>query len=267
MDHVALEKQLDAFKQEVSTFRNTRHDNLVLFLGVCLELPDLGIVMDLCKGQTLHTVIHQRREKFDPSRIVTVAIQICRGMSYLHTKNIIHKDLRSKNIFLEGPVRAVITDFGLFSMQRLCERSEKQDVTRFRVPERWLCYLSPEIMRCLQSPFNKESEPVDLPFSDASDVYAFGTIWFEMLARELPFNRYTPETIVYHVGCGIKPPISNIQAAKEAKELLMHTWNYRPEERPSFQELQQLVLKMPKRRITRSPSHPVNMSRSAESIF
>jgi len=48
---------------------------------------------------------------------------LIKGMSYLHGKKIIHKDLRSKNIFLENN-KVVITDFGLFSMRRLCKQSD-----------------------------------------------------------------------------------------------------------------------------------------------
>lgn len=51
-----------------------------------------------------------------------MTIIIFKGMGYLHAKGIIHKDLRSKNIFLENG-KVIITDFGLFSVTRLCFRN------------------------------------------------------------------------------------------------------------------------------------------------
>ena len=69
-----------------------------------------------------------RRDKFPMSKIKIIAEQIAQGMSYLHHKGIIHKDLKSKNIFLEKG-RAIITDFGLVNVaRRLCARQKKSEL-------------------------------------------------------------------------------------------------------------------------------------------
>ena len=101
-------------------FRKTRHDNLVLFMGACMKPPHLAIVTSLCKGSTLYTHLHHMKTKFPPSRALVIAQQICQGMSYLHARDIIHKDLKSKNVFYENG-KVVITDFGLFSVTKLCQ--------------------------------------------------------------------------------------------------------------------------------------------------
>uniref|UniRef100_A0A1I7XT57 Protein kinase domain-containing protein n=1 Tax=Heterorhabditis bacteriophora TaxID=37862 RepID=A0A1I7XT57_HETBA len=119
MDHIDEYRRLEEFKSEVAAHKNTRHDNIVLFLGYCLEQDKLGIVMSLCKGRPLYQVLHESNEKLDLSTSLLLATQICQGVSYLHTKKILHKDLRSKNIFIESKNKVVITDFGLFSMKRL----------------------------------------------------------------------------------------------------------------------------------------------------
>lgn len=122
MAYVDVEKTLEQFKQEVATFRKTRHENLVLFMGACMNPPRLAIVTSMCKGQSLYTYVHLRREKFNMNRIAAVAVQITQGMGYLHARGIIHKDLKSKNIFIEtGNGKVVITDFGLFSVTKLCQ--------------------------------------------------------------------------------------------------------------------------------------------------
>lgn len=112
-------KTIESFKQEVATFRKTRHDNLVLFMGACMKPPHLAIVTSLCKGMTLYTHIHLRKDKFNLNRTIIIAQQICQGMGYLHARGIVHKDLKSKNIFYENG-KVVITDFGLFSVAKLC---------------------------------------------------------------------------------------------------------------------------------------------------
>jgi serine/threonine protein kinase len=73
-------------------------------------------------GNTLYTHLHLRKDKFSMNKIVIIAQQIAQGMGYLHHRGIIHKDLKTKNIFLENG-RAIITDFGLVNVaRRLCAR-------------------------------------------------------------------------------------------------------------------------------------------------
>lgn len=91
----ADKKVIESFKQEVAMFRKTRHENLVLFMGACMKPPHLAIITSLCKGQTLYTHIHIRKDKFALSRTLAIAQQISQGMSYLHARGIIHKDLKA----------------------------------------------------------------------------------------------------------------------------------------------------------------------------
>lgn len=60
----------------MATFRKTRHENLVLFMGACMKPPRLAIVTSLCKGMTLYTHIHLRKDKFTANKSVIVAQQI-----------------------------------------------------------------------------------------------------------------------------------------------------------------------------------------------
>lgn len=257
------EGALDSFKHEVATFRKTRHENLVLFMGACMKPPRLAIVTSLCKGMTLYTHIHLRKDKFNANKSVIVAQQISQGMGYLHARGIIHKDLKSKNIFLENG-KVVITDFGLFSVTKLCFGNNARGDS-LGIPAGWLCYLAPEIVRALRP--RQPNAPIDLPFSKASDVYAFGTVWYELLCGEWPFKGQPPEAVIWQVGKGVKQSLNNLQASRDVKDILMLCWSYRVSERPDFAHLLSTLEKLPRKRLARSPSHPVHLSRSAESVF
>lgn len=198
--HVKNDTTLEQFKMEVAIFRKTRHDNLILFMGACMKPPKLAIVTSFSKGNTLYTHIHLRKDKFNINRTTTMAQQICQGMGYLHAKGIIHKDLKTKNIFLENG-KVVITDFGLFSVTKLCFGHRTESLS---IPPGWLCYLAPEIMRSLDAHRFQEKE---LPFSQGSDVYAFGTVWYELLCGEWPFKNQPPEAVIWQVGKGVKQPL------------------------------------------------------------
>ncbi|KAL3272391.1 hypothetical protein HHI36_013868 [Cryptolaemus montrouzieri] len=255
------EKTLEHFKMEVATFRKTRHENLILFMGACMNPDHLAIVTSLSKGDTLYTHIHLRKDKFNMNKTTIIAQQISQGMGYLHAKGIVHKDLKSKNIFLENG-KVVITDFGLFSVTKLCYENRKPD--SLGIPPGWLCYLAPEIVRSL---YAHQSHDEELPFSKASDVYAFGTVWYELLCGEWPFKGQPPEAIIWQVGKGMKQPLANLQASRDVKDILMLCWSFRPGDRPDFIRLLNILDKLPKKRLARSPSHPIHLSRSAESVF
>lgn len=257
-DYLDDERMLEAFKVEVANFKKTRHENLVLFMGACMNPPYLAIVTSLCKGNTLYTYIHSRRDKFTINKTTLVAQQISQGMGYLHARGIYHKDLRTKNIFLENG-KVIITDFGLFSSTKLlyCDKG-------LGVPKEWLCYLAPELMRALMP--RKPTDEI-LPFSEAADVYSFGTVWYELLCGEFPFKVQPPEAIIWQVGRGMKQTLANLQTTRDIKDILMFCWSYPAVDRPDFPKLLTLLERLPKKRLARSPSHPVQLSRSAESVF
>ena len=252
------EHTIEAFKVEVAIFKNTRHENLVLFMGACMKPPRLAIVTSLCKGNTLHTHIHLRKDKFNLNRTTLVAQQISQGMGYLHSRGIVHKDLKTKNIFLENE-KVIITDFGLFSVTKLlyCDMG-------LGIPSGWLCYLAPELIRNLK-PYRPTNE--DLPFSKASDIYAFGTIWYELLCGEFPFKAQPSESIIWQVGRGMKQSLANLQASRDVKDILMMCWSFQADDRRDFGIMLGLLERLPKKRLARSPSHPIQLSRSAESVF
>jgi len=69
-------------------------------------------------------------------------------------------------------------------------------------------------MCSLRSSYQPDEE---LPFSKASDVYAFGTVWYELLCGDWPFKGQPPEAIIWQVGRGMKQSLANLQALRDVK--------------------------------------------------
>ncbi|XP_054895539.1 kinase suppressor of Ras 2 isoform X3 [Poeciliopsis prolifica] len=252
------EDQLKAFKREVMAYRNTRHENVVLFMGVCMSPPHLAIITSLCKGRTLYSVVRDAKVVLDVNKTRQIAQEMVKGMGYLHAKGILHKDMKSKNVFYDNG-KVVITDFGLFTISGVLQAGSRRE-DKLRIPNGWLCHLAPEIIQQL-SPDTEEDK---LPFSKQSDVFAFGTIWYELHAREWPYKSQPAEVIIWQIGSGMKPNLAQTGMGKEILDILLMCWAYKPEERPSFSKLVDLLEKLPKR--NRRLSHPGHFWKSAEYV-
>ncbi len=238
--------------EEVANLRKTRHSNLILYVGACIQPNKCAIVMTLCRGMSLFKTIHMESfARINIDWIINIAINIAQGMAYLHSKQIIHKDLRSKNVFIDGH-KTVISDFGLFSITSLSKTTRKNQC--LPLTKECLYYMSPELVRAIG-----RSEIVQV-FSKLSDVYAFGTILFEMFCKDFPFSTYHTETILYMMGHSYKslPPV--IQIPKDFKVILLSCWSKEVANRPSFSSLLETFRNVPKQcKLFRSPSHPLSI--------
>ncbi|XP_078535833.1 kinase suppressor of Ras 1 [Lissotriton helveticus] len=250
-DHLKL------FKKEVMNYRQTRHENVVLFMGACMHPPHLAIITSFCKGRTLHSVVRDPKTSLDINKTRQIAQEIIKGMGYLHAKGIVHKDLKSKNVFYENG-KVIITDFGLFGISGVVQEGRREN--ELKLPHDWLCYLAPEIVREM-SPGKDEDK---LPFSRAADVYAFGTVWYELQARDWPFQNQAAEALIWQIGSGegVKQVLATINLGKEVTEILSVCWAFDFGERPSFTLLMDMLEKLPK--LNRRLSHPGHFWKSAD---
>ncbi|XP_009975651.1 PREDICTED: kinase suppressor of Ras 1 [Tauraco erythrolophus] len=250
-DHLKL------FKKEVMNYRQTRHENVVLFMGACMNPPHLAIITSFCKGRTLHSFVRDPKISLDINKTRQIAQEIIKGMGYLHAKGIVHKDLKSKNVFYDNG-KVVITDFGLFGISGVVQEGRREN--ELKLPHDWLCYLAPEIVREM-APGKDEDK---LPFSKAADIYAFGTVWYELQAREWPFKNQPAEALIWQIGSGegVKQVLATVSLGKEVNEILSACWSFDLGERPSFTVLMDMLEKLPK--LNRRLSHPGHFWKSAE---
>ena len=307
----STEQLVKTFKLEVSILPSTRHENLILFLGASIEHERLFIVSTFCPGKTLDTLIYKTThdlshsnpsggtsssslhatsngrnsdEKFahlltTPESIVKSAIQIVHACAYLHNKGIIHKDLRLRNIFIELNGRIQLSDYGIFNATRLAT-NRHADV--LFVSRSWLFCLAPELARSLTiSAVSFAAPDMGLPFSERSDVFSFGCVWYELLCRSPPVTDISEDChiLLYQRGnCQVPEAKFQPEAAGMPQELclqlLKNCWSKEISERPLFSdisnELHKITDNISKPKPTnrsghhpvRSPSQPIQNSSS-----
>uniref|UniRef100_A0A8R1IC36 Non-specific serine/threonine protein kinase n=1 Tax=Caenorhabditis japonica TaxID=281687 RepID=A0A8R1IC36_CAEJA len=239
MNCVDEERRVDVFKADVVTpYKNSRHDHLALFLGYLADpsTNTYAIVTNYYHHKTLYHRIHESSEDFETYWSLQISLQICQAMSYLHKKHILHKDLRSKNILIDKANKVVVADFALLKLERLATPHRTYSMM---VPNHWLDYISPEIAGSLTIGSDRIVEHTELPFSNESDVYSFGTIFFELLMRKMPSGSLPWEIKLYEKVIGTKAALSRIDTQTQRidtqlTELLMKCWNYQSTNRPQF---------------------------------
>jgi eukaryotic-like serine/threonine-protein kinase len=176
--------RLRRFEQEARAAGALNHPNVLTVHDVGSHEASPYIVSELLEGDTLRGQI--RAGGLTPRKAVECAVQIARGLAAAHQKGIVHRDLKPENVFLARDGHVKILDFGLAKL-RGEGRSGPEDETatqetRPGVVLGTVPYLSPEQVR-------------GLPADSRSDVFALGTVLYEMLARRRPFTGETTSEI------------------------------------------------------------------------
>ncbi|XP_077368210.1 raf-1 proto-oncogene, serine/threonine kinase a isoform X1 [Festucalex cinctus] len=218
-------EQLQAFKNEVAVLRKTRHVNILLFMGYMTK-DNLAIVAQWCEGSSLYKHIHVLETNFKMIQLIDISRQTAQGMDYLHAKNIIHRDMKSNNIFLHEGLTVKIGDFGLATVKARWSGSHQVEQ-----PSGSILWMAPEVIRMQDNN----------PYSFQSDVYSYGIVLFELMTGELPYSQIANrDQIIFMVGRGyLSPDLSKLykNCPKAMKRLVADCIKKSKEERPLFPQI------------------------------
>ncbi|KAB2014841.1 hypothetical protein ES319_D09G255500v1 [Gossypium barbadense] len=133
---------IDSFRQEVSLMKRLRHPNVLLFMGAVTSPQRLCIVTEFLPRGSLFRLLQRNTTKLDWRRRVHMALDVARGMNYLHHCNppIIHRDLKSSNLLVDKNWIVKVGDFGL---SRLKHKTYLTTKTGKGTPQ----WMAPEVLR------------------------------------------------------------------------------------------------------------------------
>nr|XP_061803617.1 RAF proto-oncogene serine/threonine-protein kinase-like isoform X3 [Nerophis lumbriciformis] len=218
-------EQLQAFRNEVAVLRKTRHVNILLFMGYMTK-DNLAIVAQWCEGSSLYKHIHVVETNFKMIQLIDISRQTAQGMDYLHAKNIIHRDMKSNNIFLHEGLTVKIGDFGLATVKARWSGSHQVEQ-----PSGSILWMAPEVIRMQDNN----------PYSFQSDVYSYGIVLFELMTGELPYSQIANrDQIIFMVGRGyLSPDLSKLykNCPKAMKRLVADCIKKSKDERPLFPQI------------------------------
>ncbi|KAL8490542.1 hypothetical protein ACS0TY_022531 [Phlomoides rotata] len=219
---------ISAFRQEVSLMKRLRHPNILLFMGAVTSPQRLCIVTEFLPRGSLFRLLQRNATKLERRRRIHMALDIARGMNYLHRYNppIIHRDLKSSNLLVDKNWTVKVGDFGL---SRLKHETYLTTKTGKGTPQ----WMAPEVLR---------NEPSD----EKSDVYSFGVILWELVTHKIPWDNLNSMQVIGAVGFMNQ----RLEIPKDVEpqwvSIIESCWHSEPQLRPSFQELVEKLKDMQK---------------------
>ncbi|KAK4277346.1 hypothetical protein QN277_015359 [Acacia crassicarpa] len=210
---------LAQFRSEVEIMLRLRHPNVVLFMGAITRPPHFSILTEFLPRGSLYRLLHRPNFELDEKRRLRMALDVAKGMNYLHTSHppIVHRDLKSPNLLVDKHWVVKVCDFGLSRMKHHTFLSSKSSAG---TPE----WMAPEVLR-------------NEPANEKCDVYSFGVILWELATARIPWKGLNPMQVVGAVGfqnrrLEIPEDIDPVVA-----QIIRDCWQMEPHMRPSFSQL------------------------------
>ncbi|XP_073031092.1 serine/threonine-protein kinase EDR1-like isoform X1 [Primulina eburnea] len=227
---------LTQFKCEVEIMLSLRHPNVVLLTGAVTQPPNMSILTELLPRGSLYKLLHRPHIHIDEQRRIKMALDVAKGMNYLHTRHpiIVHRDLKSPNLLVDNNWVVKVSDFGMSRLQHHTFLSSKSVAGTAE-------WMAPEVLRNEQS-------------NEKSDVYSFGVILWELATLRVPWTELNSMQVVGAVGfqgrhLDVPPTVDPLVA-----DIIRECWNSNAQARPSFGQIIKRLMHLRQLTVDRSES-------------
>ena len=212
-------KQKEEALNEVHVLKAMRHPYIVTYRESFMNKSCLCIVMDYADGGDMYGKIAKQKtlgRGFSEGQILDWFVQICLAMKHIHERKILHRDLKTQNIFLTSKGEVKVGDFGI---ARVLKSTYDCAQTAIGTPY----YLSPEI--CQEKPYNQKS-----------DIWSLGCILYEMTTLRHAFDSSNMKGLVLKILRGAYPAIPDMYS-DSLRDLLAEMLQRDPARRPSVKRI------------------------------
>ncbi|XBH98706.1 probable serine/threonine-protein kinase SIS8 isoform X1 [Triticum dicoccoides] len=210
---------LEELKAEVRIMKRLRHPNVVLFMGAVTRIPNLSILTEFLPRGSLFRLIRRPNNQLDERKRIRMALDVARGMNYLHncTPVVVHRDLKSPNLLVDKNWVVKVCDFGLSRIKHNTFLSSRSTAGTAE-------WMAPEVLR---------NEPSD----EKCDVFSYGVILWELCTLLQPWEGMNPMQVVGAVGFQERRLDIPAEVDPAIAEIIERCWQTDPKTRPSFSEI------------------------------
>ncbi|XP_041097121.1 LIM domain kinase 1a [Polyodon spathula] len=227
------------FLKEVKVMRCLDHPNVLKFIGVLYKDKRLNFITEYIKGGTLRDIIKKMESKYPWNQRVSFAKDIAAGMTYLHSMNILHRDLNSYNCLVRENKSVVVADFGL-SRLMVEDKHQTDKLSANKLPtlkkrDRRKRYT------VVGNPYWMAPEMIHgKSYDEKVDVFSFGIMLCEIIGRVSADPDYLPRTMDF--GLNVKGFLDRFcppDCPQPFFPIAVLCCDLDPEKRPSFAKLEQ----------------------------
>lgn len=211
------------FEDEVRGFTGLNHPNIVKFYGACVVTPNLALVMELLPDGSLYDNLYYSEEhQFDEKTKNTLICDCFSALQYMHAKNMVHRDIKSKNVMLyDDKKRCKLADFGLALKDDTESNASTKDFG-FAGTEK---YCPKEVI---------DGERLTIEQLKRVDVYSLALTSAELLAEKEPFDGRNIHQIRKAIKDGEIPiPMEEAGISTKKKTLLVMAMSKNARDRPT----------------------------------
>ncbi|XP_074057169.1 tyrosine-protein kinase Fer isoform X4 [Macrotis lagotis] len=207
------------FLQEAKILKQYDHPNIVKLIGVCTQRQPIYIIMELIPGGDFLSFLRKKKDELKTKQLVKFSLDAASGMAYLESKNCIHRDLAARNCLVGENNILKISDFG---MSRQEDGGIYSSSGLKQIPIKWT---APEALNYGR-------------YSSESDVWSFGILLWETFSLGVcPYPGMTNQHAREQVEQGYRMSAPQ-KCPEEIYKIMLRCWDYKPENRPKFIELQ-----------------------------
>ncbi|XP_006879669.1 PREDICTED: serine/threonine-protein kinase Nek3 [Elephantulus edwardii] len=200
-------------RKEAILLAKMKHPNIVAFKESFEADGHLYIVMEYCDaGDLMQTIKHQKGKFFPEDMILNWFTQMCLGVNHIHRKRVLHRDIKSKNIFLTQTGKLKLGDFG-----SACLLSNPMAFACTYVGTPY--YVPPEIWE-------------NMPYNNKSDIWSLGCILYELCTFKHPFQANSWKTLILKICQGSIRPLPS-HYSYDLQSLIKQMFKRNPSHRPS----------------------------------
>lgn len=215
---------IEALKREISLLRDLRHPNIVQYLGCGSSSEFLNIFLEYVPGGSVQTMLNSYGALPEPL-VRSFVRQILHGLSYLHNKDIIHRDIKGANILVDNKGTIKISDFGISKKLEATNILNGANNNKNRPSlQGSVFWMAPEVVK--QTSYTKKA-----------DIWSLGCLVVEMMTGTHPFPDCSQLQAIFKIGGGKASPTIPDSATEEARTFLGQTFEMDYNLRPSADEL------------------------------
>ena len=213
------EKERLNIEMEINLLQELKHPSIVLYKESFLdENQNLNIVTTFCEGGDLYQKIFKTQKNYFPEKvIINSLVQLLLGLSYIHDKKIVHRDIKTKNIFIQNERTLRIGDFGI---AKICSSNQNKSKNLNKMMGTPL-YMAPE---CFKQ--NKK-------YSYKSDIWSLGCCIYEMCNLKHAFEGQFFPAVSVKISEGKRLPVNKIYS-KELRNIIDYMLDLNMRNRPTI---------------------------------